>query len=196
VLRAVCRQVKTWSGEGIAAPRIAINLSARQLRQRGLAGAFSGVMREEGVDPSRIGIELTESALMQNADEAAEILWSLRGLGLEISVDDFGTGYSSLSYLKRFPIDKLKIDRSFVNELSQGGENMAIVVAILGVAKALGMQVVAEGIETSAQLALLRERGCELGQGYHISRPMMAQDFAAWTRARGEARLNLGRAGA
>jgi predicted signal transduction protein with EAL and GGDEF domain len=186
VLRETCRQIRAWEREGLSVPRIAVNLSARQLRQRDLAESFAAIMDGEGVLAARIGVELTESALMQNADEAAAILGRMRALGLEIAVDDFGTGYSSLSYIKRFPIDKLKIDRSFVKDLSAredgSGGGMAIVSAILGVARALDMKVVAEGIETREQIDLLRRAGCDQGQGYHIARPMAAGDFAAWAR--------------
>jgi diguanylate cyclase (GGDEF)-like protein/PAS domain S-box-containing protein len=182
VLRAACRQLRRWQQEGMPPLRIAVNVSARQLRQHDLAEQFVAILREEGVTPGQIGVELTESALMQNADEAVAILHSLRAHGFEISVDDFGTGYSSLSYLKRFPIDKLKIDRSFVKDLSAGSGSVAIVTAVLGVARALEMRVVAEGIETREQMDLLRAQGCELGQGYHIARPLPADEFAAWAR--------------
>lgn len=183
VLRETCRQIRRWEDEGLSVPRIAINLSARQLRQRDLAESFAGILAEERVGAARIGVELTESALMHDPDAAAEMLCTLRAAGFEIYIDDFGTGYSSLSYLKRFPIDKLKIDRSFVNDLSASGGSLAIVTAVLGVARALGMRVVAEGIETEEQMGMLRANGCDMGQGYHIARPMMAADFAAWARA-------------
>jgi EAL domain-containing protein (putative c-di-GMP-specific phosphodiesterase class I) len=152
------------------------------LRQRDLADSFARILAEEGVDAGRIGVELTESALMHDPDEAARMIGRLRAAGFEIYIDDFGTGYSSLSYLKRFPIDKLKIDRSFVKDLSASGGSLAIVTAVLGVARALGMKVVAEGIETDEQIEVLRANGCDMGQGYRIARPMMARDFAAWAR--------------
>ncbi len=182
VLREACRQIRAWEQAGVSVPRIAINLSARQLRQRDLADMFAKILAEEGVGAERIGAELTESSLMQNADEAAAILGQLRASGVEVSVDDFGTGYSSLGYLKRFPIDKLKIDRSFVKDLSASGGSMAIVTAVMGVARALDMRVVAEGIETEEQLSLLRANGCDMGQGYYIARPMLAEDFAVLAR--------------
>ncbi len=183
VLRETCRQILRWEREGIVVPKIAINLSARQLRQRDLTETFVNILKEEGVTAAQIGVELTESALMHDPDEAAAVLSALRSAGFEIYIDDFGTGYSSLSYLKRFPIDKLKIDRSFVNDLFGSG-GMAIVTAVLGVARALDMRVVAEGIETEAQFDKLRGSGCDMGQGYLIARPMLAADFTIWAQAK------------
>lgn len=183
VLRETCQQIQRWEMQGLSIPKVAINLSARQLRQPNLAEQFVAILTEHGLAAARIGIELTESALMHDPQEAANLLGRIRAAGFEIYIDDFGTGYSSLSYLKRFPIDKLKIDRSFVNDITAVGGSMAIVSAVLAVARALGMRVVAEGIETEEQLGMLRDNGCDMGQGYHIGRPMLADDFVAWSHS-------------
>ncbi len=180
VLRETCQQIQRWETQGLTLAKVAINLSARQLRQPDLAEQFVNILAQHGIAAARIGIELTESALMHDPKDAAIQLGRIRAAGFEIYIDDFGTGYSSLSYLKRFPIDKLKIDRSFVNDITTVGGSMAIVSAVLAVARALGMRVVAEGIETEAQLGMLRDHGCDMGQGYLIGRPMLADDFVAW----------------
>ncbi|MBB4285382.1 EAL domain-containing protein [Roseospira goensis] len=172
VFRAVCMQVRAWMDQGLPPVRVGVNLSARQFRDQRLAETIKGILEETGVQPDLLDLELTESMLVENADEAIEALWSLKNVGITLSIDDFGTGYSSLSYLKRFPIDALKIDRSFVTDIPSSEDDMAITQAIIRMASSLGLQLVAEGVETEAQVEFLRANGCQLGQGYLFSRPV------------------------
>ncbi|QIN79666.1 EAL domain-containing protein [Rubrobacter marinus] len=174
VLREACFQAKRWQGylPPDYLPVVSVNLSAAQLKHPGFVSEVARTLEETGVDPAAVVLEITESMLMDDAEKGVETLFGLKALGLRIAVDDFGTGYSSLSYLKRFPIDTLKIDRSFVDGLGREPGDTAIVRAVMGLARALGLDVVAEGIETAEQLALLRELGCDYGQGYHFARPL------------------------
>jgi len=172
VLRAVCRQIRAWLDAGLPPIRVGVNLSARQFRDQQLGDVITGILRENGVRPDLLDLELTESMLVENADEAIEALWSLKRVGITLSIDDFGTGYSSLSYLKRFPIDALKIDRSFVTDIPTSEDDMAITQAIIRMASSLGLQLVAEGVETEEQVEFLRANGCQLGQGYLFSKPV------------------------
>ena len=183
VLREACRQLKAWHDEGLPRVPVAVNLSALEFRQRDVAGDIAAVLRETGLAPKYLEIEITESALMWHADQTRETLAALQRLGVAVTVDDFGTGYSSLAYLKRYPLDKLKIDRSFVTETPANGDDVAIVTAIVQLAHSLQLQSVAEGVETAGQIELLRRLGCELAQGYGISRPMNAQQTRDWLRA-------------
>jgi diguanylate cyclase (GGDEF)-like protein len=170
VLRASCRQAKEWRERYPHDPPLAIsvNLSAKQFRRRDLAEDVGAVLRECGLDPSGLTLEITESTAMEDAPATTEALKKLKIRGVRIEVDDFGTGYSSLSYLKRFPVDYLKVDRSFVGSLGHNPEDEGIVRAIVELAHTLGLEVVAEGVETGEQLGLLREMGCELAQGHYF----------------------------
>jgi EAL domain-containing protein (putative c-di-GMP-specific phosphodiesterase class I) len=150
---------------------MSVNLSARQFNQPSLVEDIADTLREMGLKPDSLVLEITESVLMEDARSSADTLSKLKDLGVKIAVDDFGTGYSSLSYLKRFPVDYLKIDRSFVEGLGRDPEDEGLVSAVIDLAHALGLETVAEGVETDEQLAYLRELGCELAQGYHFSRP-------------------------
>ncbi|SDE85202.1 EAL domain-containing protein [Rhodospira trueperi] len=179
VLRAVCKQIKAWLDEGLPPVRVGVNLSARQFRDQGLAETIKGILRDTGVQADLLDLELTESMLIENANEAIEALWSLKNIGITLSIDDFGTGYSSLSYLKRFPIDALKIDRSFIMDIPASEDDMAITQAIIRMASSLGLKLVAEGIETEDQAEFLRVNNCELGQGYLFSRPIDHNNMAA-----------------
>jgi diguanylate cyclase (GGDEF)-like protein/PAS domain S-box-containing protein len=174
VFRQACSQLKQWQAEGIALPRMVVNVSHLQFRQKTLAQTFLAILTETGVDPHHIGLEITESAIMDNPDITIGTLKELKALGIELSLDDFGTGYSSLSYLKRFPIDKLKIDRSFIHDISTDTSDEAMVTAIIAMAHYLGIRVVAEGVETDAQLAYLRTHACDEYQGFLFSRPLPA----------------------
>jgi EAL domain-containing protein (putative c-di-GMP-specific phosphodiesterase class I) len=151
---------------------ISVNLSSRQFTQPKLIEQVKEILDDTKLDPRSLKLEITESVVMENIDTATEMLKQLRALGVQLSIDDFGTGYSSLSYLHRFPIDTLKVDRSFVMRMVDNNENIEIVRTILMLAQNLGMDVVAEGVETKEQLALLRKLGCENGQGYFFSRPV------------------------
>jgi two-component system CheB/CheR fusion protein len=177
VLRSACRQLIDWQQQGYEVPRLAINLSAKQFRQKALAETIAFILNETGVNPQYIGLEITESMLVHNIDEVVETLLKLSNMGLEISIDDFGTGYSSLSYLKRFPINKLKIDKSFVDDIATHADDAAIVKAIIAMAHGLQMKVVTEGVETQAQLDFLRLHGCEQYQGYLFCKPLPAAEI-------------------
>lgn len=177
VLQTACSQIKTWLKQGYEVPRLAINLSQRQFRHKNLPHVIDGVLEETKIDPQLLSIEITESMLAQNVDEAVKILHQLSEKGMEISLDDFGTGYSSLSYLKRFPITTLKIDRSFVRDIVTDSNDAAIITAIIAMADSLNIRVVAEGIETEEQLNFLTKKGCRYYQGYYFSRPAMASEI-------------------
>ncbi len=173
-LRKACAQARAWLDAGFPPLCIAVNVSARQFRTRGLVGTVESALRDHGLDGSHLVLELTESMIMDNLAETARTLEQLKRLGATISVDDFGTGYSSLSTLKRFPIDELKIDRSFVKGIPDDANDCAIVSAVIAMGHALGLRLVAEGVEQEPQADFLRERGCELFQGYLCSRPRSA----------------------
>lgn len=179
VLRTVCLQIKEWQAQGYEVPRVAVNLSVRQFRHKTLVSDISRILDETEVEAHCLSLEITESMLAQNVDEATRILNQLSALGLEIAMDDFGTGYSSLSYLKRFPITTLKIDRSFVRDIATDPNDAAIIAAIIAMAGSLNMRVVAEGIETEEQLAFLTKQGCSRYQGYYFSKPLLASGIAS-----------------
>ncbi len=175
VLTEACRQIRRWRDAGHASLSVAVNLSGRQFRQKGLAQRIRGILAESGLGADALELEITESSVMENPDRAAAILRELRAAGIDVATDDFGTGYSSLAYLKRFPIGKLKIDRSFVRDITTDKDDAAIVGAIIAMTENLGLRVVAEGVETAEQLAFLRAHGCGYGQGYYFSRPLPAE---------------------
>ncbi|HWR78090.1 MAG TPA: EAL domain-containing protein [Thiobacillus sp.] len=177
VLRTACWQAKAWSDAGLPAIHLAVNLSPRQFAHPDLAGQILGVLHETGFDPKRLELELTESALMSEGGDAAALLNQLKTLGVRLAIDDFGTGYSSLSYLRHFPLDTLKIDKSFVRDIPRHRDDMEIATAIIQLAHVLGFTVLAEGVETDEQLSFLRDRGCDLYQGYLFSKPVPAAEF-------------------
>ncbi len=183
VLREACRQNKAWQDDGLPAARMSVNLSARQFQQRDIAVLVKSVLAETGLEPQYLELELTESAIMRNAEEAVVMLAELAALGISIAIDDFGTGYSSLSYLKRFPVHRLKIDRSFVADIGGSGEDETITSAIIALAHSLDMQVIAEGVETATQLEFLIARNCDEMQGFFFSRPIPASDIPALLRS-------------
>jgi EAL domain-containing protein (putative c-di-GMP-specific phosphodiesterase class I) len=158
-------------------PRITVNVSGKQFNAPQMAETVVGALRASGLAPRYLGIELTESAVMGNAERHIRTLHELKALGVTLSIDDFGTGYSSLSYLKRFPLDELKIDRSFVMGVDTDPDNAAIVIAIIAMAHCLGLSVVAEGVETPAQQAFLKSKACDELQGFLFSKPMPAEMF-------------------
>ena len=187
VLREACRQLKAWQDEGLAMVPVAINLSALEFRQRDVAAEIAAVLRETGLAPQYLEIELTESVLMHQTGQTLDTLNALKALGVGISVDDFGTGYSSLAYLKRYPIDKLKIDRSFVMDTPDNADDVAIVTAIIQMARSLQLKTVAEGVQTQAQVELLTELGCDSMQGFLVSEPMNSKLTMDWLRNRPQA---------
>ncbi|WP_423681276.1 putative bifunctional diguanylate cyclase/phosphodiesterase [Undibacterium sp. WLHG33] len=180
VLNEACRQQVIWLNNGLGALKIAVNMSSRQFRQDDLAERVANIIQRSGVDPHAVTLELTESMVMQDVSSTLMTLRSLKNLGLSISLDDFGTGYSSLSYLRRFPIDELKIDKSFINDIHVNPDDAAIAGAIIAMGLSLGLNVVAEGVEKEEQAALLREMRCTQVQGYYFSKPVDASAFAAF----------------
>jgi diguanylate cyclase (GGDEF)-like protein/PAS domain S-box-containing protein len=177
VLRTACAQNKAWQNAGYPPLRISVNISGRQFRQKDLGDTVSRIVHETGMDPQHIELELTESIIMKNEEETIKTLYALKDLGLNLSIDDFGTGYSSLSYLKRFPIDSLKIDRSFIRDLTTNADDAAITRAIIAMAHSLKLRVVAEGVEEEKQIEFLREEGCDEMQGFFFSPPVPAEAF-------------------
>ena len=180
VIRAACAQLAEWDCMGLPPLKMAVNLSARQFRHLHLASLVEDSLRENYIDPQRLEIELTESLLMEDTDATRNMFESFARMGVRLAIDDFGTGHSSLSYLKRFNIDTLKIDRSFVQALPGSGEDAAITTAVIAMARSMNLNVVAEGVETPAQAQMLRELGCDEIQGYLLGRPMSATDLALW----------------
>lgn len=172
VLREATRQLSYWQQQGLSGLTLAINLSAVQFNQPDLAKRLSEIVREQGIDPVMIELELTEAVALQDPEAASRTMYMLREAGFHLSIDDFGTGYSSMSYLKRFSVDKLKIDQSFVRDLEKSSDDLAIVKAISQMAHSLGMKTIAEGVETRSQAKLLRQQGCDEIQGYLYSRPL------------------------
>ena len=178
VLDTACRQARAWLDAGHRLP-VSINLSARQFRQRDIAERVERSLTECQLPPELLELELTESMVMHDPERAITALRRLRDMGVRVSIDDFGTGYSSLSYLKRFEIDKLKIDRSFVSDIPHDANDMAIAGAVIALGKSLKLRVVAEGVETLGQLDFLREQGCHDIQGFYFSRPVDAGQISA-----------------
>ncbi|HBI67863.1 MAG TPA: GGDEF domain-containing protein, partial [Massilia sp.] len=179
VIAEVCRQLGAWSETLENVPPVAINLSARQLAHAGLSETVRSIVAAAGIDPRLLEFELTESMLMADPEAAVAILSNLKAQGMRLSVDDFGTGYSSLAYLKRFPLDALKIDRTFVRDLPTDGDDAAITKAVISLAHSLNLKVVAEGVETIGHVRALEAYQCDEIQGYYVSRPLPAAAAAA-----------------
>jgi EAL domain-containing protein (putative c-di-GMP-specific phosphodiesterase class I) len=186
-LLEACNQIRQWHAEdpGQAAPRVCVNLSARQFSREGLADHVEVLLRRSGISSQQLGLEMTESSLFPDPGTAMEVLGSLRRLGVSLLLDDFGTGYSSLNHLHSLPFDVLKIDRSFVTRMTEGEQPLQIVRTIVELARVMGMDVVAEGIETHQQYMLLRQMGCRYGQGFLFSRPVPAATVSAMLRLPG-----------
>ncbi len=184
VIREACRQAVAWQATGHAPVSMSVNLSAAQFRKPGLVKRIACILSETGLDPRRLDLELTESLLMDDTDRTIHTLQELTAIGPSISIDDFGTGYSSLAYLRRFPISYLKIDQSFVRDITGNADAAAIVNATIALAHTLRLRVVAEGVEEEGQLDFLRKRGCDQAQGFLISRPSPADMIGRWLQAR------------
>jgi EAL domain-containing protein (putative c-di-GMP-specific phosphodiesterase class I) len=182
VLKSAVDQCRAWRAAGLPAVPVAVNLSARQFYRTDIVGCVDTVVRDAELQPGDLELELTESTSVQNPERSADLMARLRGLGVSLSIDDFGTGYSSLSYLKRLPVDKLKIDRSFVQDMHESVESMAMVKAIIAMAHSLHLEVIAEGVELQEQLDGLRAAGCDQIQGFYYSKPLSAEDCAAYLR--------------
>jgi EAL domain-containing protein (putative c-di-GMP-specific phosphodiesterase class I) len=178
VLEEACRQMRAWQSRGIDIT-MSVNVSSRQLKRGDLVESVAKVLDSTGLDANRLEIELTEGTLVEDTELAARALGELREMGVRVSIDDFGTGYSSLSYLKRLPIDCLKIDRSFIRDLTVSDEAATLSAAIVGLAQSLRLDVVAEGVETAEQLTMLEQLGCYGMQGFLFSRPVSADDVRA-----------------
>jgi EAL domain-containing protein (putative c-di-GMP-specific phosphodiesterase class I) len=179
VLREACRQAREWQDSNLPFRRISVNVSATEFRHKGFVEGVRTILSETGFEACCLDLELTEGVLMDDAESTACVLKELKAMGVHLAVDDFGTGYSSLSYLQQFPIDVLKIDQSFVHQISADPNDSAIVRAIIDMGRNLKQRVIAEGIETREQLAFLQGRHCAEGQGYLFSRPLAAPQFAA-----------------
>ena len=196
VIRSACKQLAEWDRMGLPKLRMAVNLSARQFRHLFLASMIQDTLAENAIDPARLEIELTESLLMEDSDSTRSMLESFSRMGVRLAIDDFGTGHSSLSYLKRFNIDTLKVDRSFVSSLPDSLEDKAIATAVIALARSFDMSVVAEGVETHAQAEMLKNLGCDEMQGYLLSRPLPAATLEKWLTSRlreeQQNRLSLG----
>jgi diguanylate cyclase (GGDEF)-like protein len=182
VLKSAVDQCLAWRAEGVPPVPVAVNLSTRQFQGSDIVGTVETVLRDAGLAPGRLELELTESMSIDCPERSADLMGRLRTLGVSLSIDDFGTGYSSLSYLKRLPVDKLKIDRSFVQDMHQSGESLAMVKAIIAMAHSLRLEVIAEGVELQEQVDALRAAGCDQIQGFYYSEPLSAGDCAAYLR--------------
>ncbi|MFO7982372.1 MAG: EAL domain-containing protein, partial [Desulfuromonadales bacterium] len=179
VLKEACRQVKTWQNDGLEGLSIAVNLSARQFRRENLKQLVAETLESIDLDPQYLELELTESMLMNNPSDAVQTMHDLKGLGVRLSLDDFGTGYSSLNYLRHFPVDCLKIDRTFVRDVTIDASGASVVSSVIDIAHNLGLTAVAEGVETAEQLAFLAANQCDMFQGYLFSKPLPAEEFKA-----------------
>jgi len=177
VLLEACRQAKSWQDQGLKPLRVAVNLAPSQFHLTNLAEQIRRALAASGLTPNLLEVELTETAVMSDAEESVHILEAISRMGVLVSVDDFGTGYSSMSYLRRFPIDKLKIDRCFVEQMTRRPEDASLVRAIVSLAHSLHLKVIAEGVETAEQLQLLAELGCDQYQGYYFSRALPSAQF-------------------
>jgi EAL domain-containing protein (putative c-di-GMP-specific phosphodiesterase class I) len=183
VLRTACSQARKWQEEGLTVVPVAVNVSAVQFRQEDFPEIVRRVLHETGLAPQYLELELTESLLLSNADVVFSVLQQLTAMGLRLAIDDFGTGYSSLSYLKKFPVSKLKIDRSFIRDIAVNPDDMAITTAIISMAKSLNLKVIAEGVENEAQMSFLRAHECDEIQGYYFCKPLAAGEVADKLRA-------------
>jgi len=190
VLRTACAQCKAWHDDGIALPRIAVNVSVHQFAQDGFPALVASILEETGLQASSLELEITESVLMKDGIGALGTLRELKSLGVQLAIDDFGTGYSSLSYLRKFPVDRLKIDRSFVCSLNDGSDERTIASAVIALGHSLHLHVAAEGVETESQLQFLSERECNEAQGYYLSKPLQTKDLVQFLSRYAQERTN------
>lgn len=172
VIRMVCRQIRSWEEGGLEPVRVAINLSPRQFMQKDLVDIITREIEQQSVNVDKIQVEITESMIIHDIQRVTDVLNKLKANGISIAIDDFGTGFSSLEYLKRFPIDKLKIDKSFVGNVMNNPDDASIVQAVISLGHNMNKQIIAEGVETKEQLVFLRQRHCDFGQGYYFSKPI------------------------
>jgi EAL domain-containing protein (putative c-di-GMP-specific phosphodiesterase class I) len=182
VLRETCRQGKQWLDAGLPPLLLAVNVSAHQFRRSDVGELVTTVLNETGFPATQLELEMTETGLMENQKKVMELVNHLRALGVRFAIDDFGTGYSSLAYLKHFPLDLLKIDKSFIDDIPHQPDDMEIAATIIAMGHMLGFKVLAEGVETAEQLAFLQDKGCDAYQGYYKSKPLPAEKFVALLR--------------
>ncbi|MEK7851666.1 MAG: EAL domain-containing protein [Deltaproteobacteria bacterium] len=182
VLRTACRQNREWQKAGLSAVPISVNLSAVQFRESDFLETVARAVKDTEIDPHSLELELTERAIMQDVESAVVIMRQMKEMGFKLAIDDFGTGYSSLSYLKRFPIDRLKIDQSFIRDINTDPDDAAITLAVISMAHSLGLKVIAEGVETAEQLAFLKEHGCDEIQGYYFGKSLPSDEFEMFLR--------------
>ena len=178
VLREACMQARTWQEAGLPSTTMAVNISAMEFQADNFLDSVFAILDETGLDPASLELELTESVLMKRAESTVSMLRSLRSRGIQVAVDDFGTGYSSLSYLRKFPVDALKIDQSFVRQIATSPDDATIVTAIISMCRSLKLRVVAEGVETQQELAFLQDHECDEAQGFYFCRPILSDRFA------------------
>ncbi|MFP5429323.1 MAG: EAL domain-containing protein, partial [Gammaproteobacteria bacterium] len=178
--RAACADLKRCIDIGVDIERVSVNLSANLLLHKDLIGMISGILKETGLPAKRLEVEITESMVMDDIEKSSITLNALYLLGVGLALDDFGTGYSSLTYLRQFPLSTLKIDRSFITEMSANAEDIAIVRAVIALAHSLHLQVIAEGVEEEKQLKILQQEGCDQVQGYYYSKPLPLGDLIGW----------------
>jgi EAL domain-containing protein (putative c-di-GMP-specific phosphodiesterase class I) len=177
-LREACQQARAWQDAGLSPLPVAVNISAVEFWDQNFLESVRAILKETCLEPRCLELELTESVLIQHAEATASVLQALKFMGVQLAVDDFGTGYSSLSYLRRFPIDALKIDQSFVRDITSNPDDATIVSAVIDMGRSLKQRVIAEGVETREQFAFLQTQHCGEGQGYYFSRPVLAGQFA------------------
>jgi diguanylate cyclase len=177
-LREACQQAQAWMKAGLPLRSMAVNISAMEFRDENFLHGVFAIIEETGLDPASLELELTEGVLMKRTESTTTILAALKARGVQIAVDDFGTGYSSLSYLRKFPIDALKIDQSFIHQITTVPDETVIVTAVISMGRSLHLRVVAEGVESHEELAFLQAHQCEEAQGYYFSRPVIAEEFA------------------
>jgi EAL domain-containing protein (putative c-di-GMP-specific phosphodiesterase class I) len=190
VLEEACRQAQAWQSAGLPELSVAVNLSTLQFRRGNLVDTVASALRASGLAPHLLELELTESILLQDVEHTLATVRQLKALGVRLAIDDFGTGYSSLSYLKRFTVDKLKIDQSFVRDIGTDPDDAAIVRAIIQMAKSLRLGIIAEGVETAEQMEYLQREGCQEIQGYLFSHPLSAENLRAFLRSQAKARAS------
>jgi EAL domain-containing protein (putative c-di-GMP-specific phosphodiesterase class I) len=191
IMRKVCGMVSAWHTTGAWCIPVSVNLSAHQLRNQKLVDTVKSILEQSRMGQKMINLELTESALLEDLTAARPVLSDLASFGVGIHIDDFGTGYSSLSYLAELPVQTLKIDQTFVERLTGSAKNGRVVQAIVALGKAMNLEIVAEGVETEEQLTLVREFGCDLAQGFYISKPMPERGFLDWCNAREQSNFEL-----
>lgn len=182
VLRIACKQFSVWHDAGLEPGMIAVNLSTKQFRDKNLLSSVSKIIHDTGCRPACVELEVTESFAMNRPEDSIATMKQLRKLGMDLAIDDFGTGYSSMTYLKKLPISKLKIDRSFISGIPHDANDLAITRATIALGKTLGLRIIAEGVETVEQEAMLRAEGCDEAQGYYYGKPMSAEDATALLR--------------